>query len=201
MGVRTFQRMRFRGPGLFLASLIVLSLPLFSASRVGPAPAFLAAAVEGASASLLPGAEPVGDLFPEATPAMSPVAAKPDIQIYGGREFRYRATLTLRVTAYASDPRCTHPYDGKTTASGLPVTTNGGHLVAADTDVIPMHSVVVVPGYAQGRAVPVLDRGSAIKGHRLDVLLPTYERAREWGVRTLRVRIYEPVDEGRNKDR
>jgi len=112
---------------------------------------------------------------------------------YSGKTFRYVKTVRLRVTAYAPDPRCTWPYDGKTTASGLPVTTNGGRLVAADTSVIPMHAVVRVPGYAGGNAVPVLDRGSAIKGMRMDVLLPTFEKAKAWGVRYVDVKVYEPI--------
>ena len=62
-----------------------------------------------------------------------------------------------------------------------------------DTNVIPMYSLVVVPGYAGGAAVPVLDRGGAIKGNRLDVLLPTYEKAKDWGSRTLEVKVYRPV--------
>ena len=73
------------------------------------------------------------------------------------------------------------------------MTTNGGRLVAADTSVIPLHALVKVPGYAGGSAVPVLDRGGAIKGNRLDVLLPTYEKAKAWGVRYVEVKIYQQV--------
>ena len=140
---------------------------------------------------------PHSDVVSPALPVSYPVSSKPDIQVYGGREYRFVKTLTLRVTAYAPDPRCTFPYDGKTTASGLPVTTNGGHLVASDPAIIPMHWLVVVPGYADGHAVPVLDRGGAIKGNRLDVLLPTFERAKSWGVRTLQVRVYRPAATGK----
>jgi hypothetical protein len=45
----------------------------------------------------------------------------------------------------------------------------------------------------------VLDRGGAIKGHRLDVLFPTHEQARAWGVRKLRVTVWEYAD-GKPKD-
>ena len=100
----------------------------------------------------------------------------------------------MRVTAYAPDPRCCAPYPGTTTASGLPVETNGGRLVAADTRIVPLHWLVAIPGYHAGRGVPVLDRGSAIKGHRLDVLMPTFEQAKEWGSRTINVKIYKPLD-------
>lgn len=131
------------------------------------------------------------------TPNNSTLSPKSKIEnplTYRGQSFRYVRTLTLRVTAYAPDRRCCAPYDGKTTASGLPVSTNGGHLVAADTALIPLHYLVLVPGYANDTPVPVLDRGGAIKGHRLDVLLPSYSQAQKWGVRTLEIQVYQPVN-------
>jgi 3D (Asp-Asp-Asp) domain-containing protein len=129
---------------------------------------------------------------PKADPA--PKKPSPEYKWYNGEKYKYVKTLRLRVTAYAPDARCCWPYDGTTTASGLSVKTNRGHLVAADTRLIPMHSLVCVPGYHDAAAVPVLDRGGAIKGHRLDVLLPTFEQAKAWGSRILEVKIYEPVD-------
>jgi 3D (Asp-Asp-Asp) domain-containing protein len=116
-----------------------------------------------------------------------------DIKYYQGKAYRYSKTIKLRVTAYAPDPRCCWPYPGTTTASGLSVKTNNGKLVAADTRLIPMHALVSVPGYHSSTPVPVLDRGGAIKGHRLDVLLPTYDLAKQWGSRTLEVKIYLPI--------
>lgn len=128
-------------------------------------------------------------------PVARKVAAKPpeDTKTFDGRKYRFVRTIKLRVTAYAPDPRCTYPFPGTTTASGKSVKTNGGRLVAADTAVIPMKALVVVPGYAKGAAVPVLDRGGAIKGSRLDVLLPTFGQAQEWGTKELEVKVYEPV--------
>jgi len=126
----------------------------------------------------------------------SKLAKRPteDIRWYKGEAYKYTRTLKLRVTAYAPDGRCCYPYPGTTTASGLSVKTNHGKLVAADTNLIPMHALVAVPGYSSGAAVPVLDRGGAIKGHRLDVLLPSFDQAKEWGSRLLEVRIYMPVE-------
>jgi 3D (Asp-Asp-Asp) domain-containing protein len=140
----------------------------------------------------------LAELLPPPKPAASlaKVAAKPpasDIRTYGGKAYRLVKVLHLRVTAYAADPRCTYPYDGKTTASGLASTTNGGKLVAADTSLISMHSLVSVPGYAGNGTVPVLDRGGAIKGYRLDVMMPTFEAAQKWGSRMLDVKIYSPA--------
>lgn len=116
-----------------------------------------------------------------------------DIKVYNGKKYRYVKTITMRVTAYAPDPRCTYPYPGTHTASGKSVKTNGGKLVASDPSVIPMHSLVVVPGYAGNAAVPVLDTGGAIKGKRLDVLLPTYDVAKNWGSKNLQVKVYAPI--------
>jgi 3D (Asp-Asp-Asp) domain-containing protein len=134
---------------------------------------------------------------PIETPALRPWTKRPavDVKWFGGKKYRLVKTLRLRVTAYSPDERCCWPYPGTTTASGLSVKTNRGRLVAADTNLIPMHALVSVPGYASGAAVPVLDRGGAIKGHRLDVLMPTFAVAKEWGSRMIDVKIYMPLDD------
>ncbi|MCL2648729.1 MAG: 3D domain-containing protein [Phycisphaerales bacterium] len=149
---------------------------------------------------ILPPPPPMQPTSPLATiaPPPSPPVPKPlsasDVIHYKGQQYRHVRTLRLRVTAYAPDPRCCYPYPGTTTATGFSVKTNGGNLVAADPRLIPMHSLVVVPGYGDGAAVPVLDTGGKIKGHRLDVLLPNFQTAKSWGTRILDVKIYEPVN-------
>ena len=60
----------------------------------------------------------------------------------------------------------------------------------------PYGTPLSIPGYDDGRIVPVLDCGGAIKGNRLDVLIPTHEAALEWGVQELEVVVWEPVDGG-----
>ncbi len=40
----------------------------------------------------------------------------------------------------------------------------------------------------------MLDCGGAIKGRRLDVLFPTHEQARQWGVRKIPVVVWEYAD-------
>ena len=174
------------------AVLSMRAVPLLAAAAPRPAPA-----VAPPRIPLVPTLEflPESSLHPAASfpaPVAAPQRPAPDIQFYQGRKYRFLKTLSLRVTAYAPDPRCCYPYAGTATASGLSTATNGGHLVAADTAVIPMYSLVIVPGYARGAAVPVLDRGGAIKGPRLDVLLPNFAQAQSWGVRKLEVKIYEP---------
>lgn len=100
-------------------------------------------------------------------------------------EFRVRR---MRVTAYCPCPKCCGRWADGVTTSGRPVTANGGRFVAADK-ALPLGTLLVVPGYADGKPVPVLDRGGAIRGRRLDVFFPTHQQARRWGVRWLDVAI------------
>jgi len=66
--------------------------------------------------------------------------------------------------------------------------------VAADPRVLPLGSLVSVPGYDGGSVVPVLDTGGAIKGNRLDVLYPTHEVAVLWGVQEIDVTVWDYAD-------
>ena len=117
-----------------------------------------------------------------------------ELRYFNGRPIRAVRTVRMRVTAYSPDHRsCGNHADG-ITASGYSVEANGGRLVAADRRRFPFGSLLTVPGYAGGQVVPVLDRGGAIKGSRLDVLYPTHEIARRWGVRHLDVTVWEYAD-------
>ena len=67
-------------------------------------------------------------------------------------------------------------YAGKgKTASGEPTSMD---VVAADTDLLPMRSRIYIDGVGWRT---VLDRGSAIKGLKLDIWLPTKDDCRKWG--------------------
>jgi len=96
------------------------------------------------------------------------------------------------VTAYCPCRKCCGKWAkyGRT-AFGLPITFNGGHFVAADTRVLPFMSTVRVPGYADGKPVPVIDRGRNLKGYRIDVFMPNHRLAKQWGVRKLWVEVVE----------
>jgi len=121
-------------------------------------------------------------------------AAVGDLRWFNGRPVRPVRTITMVVTAYSPDARSCGVHADGITASGYSVRTNGMKLVAADTSILPFGSLLTVPGYDWGDVVPVLDRGGAIKGHRLDVLFPTHEAALEWGVRELDVTVWEYAD-------
>lgn len=93
------------------------------------------------------------------------------------------------VTAYCACTKCCGPAAQGLTASGKPVTHDGGRFVAADTAVLPFNTRLSIPGYYGGTPVRVLDRGGAIKGNRLDVFFPSHETALDWGRRTVDVTV------------
>ena len=113
---------------------------------------------------------------------------------FNGRPVRPARTLWMTVTAYSPDHRSCGKWADGVTASMKSVWTNGMKLVAADTRLLPFGTLLSVPGYDSGRIVPVLDRGGAIKGNRLDVLYPTHSIARKWGVQRLPVTVWEYAD-------
>jgi 3D (Asp-Asp-Asp) domain-containing protein len=115
-------------------------------------------------------------------------------RFHDGRPIIPVKSLRMRVTAYSPDHRsCGDQADG-ITASGYSVQTNGGRLVAADRRMFKFGELISIPGYAAEHVVPVLDRGGAIKGNRIDVLYPTHERAMQWGVKHLIVTVWAYAD-------
>jgi len=130
------------------------------------------------------------------TPAKSTVREKvvdaaSEVRQFNGRKVKAVRQIRMLVTAYSPDERSCGKFADGVTASGYSVWANGGKLVAADTRILPFGSLVEVPGYHNDGIVPVLDRGGKIKGHRLDLLFPTHEQAREWGRKWLNVTVYE----------
>lgn len=146
------------------------------------------------AATAAPTRTPTAD-SPAAEPPQTPSAATdPDLRYFDGRPVRPVRTIRMRVTAYSPDEQSCGKWADGITASNKSVWTNAGKLVAADTSLLPLGSLVSVPGYDDGAIVPVLDRGGAIKGRRLDVLYPTHEAALQWGVQELDVVVWEYVD-------
>jgi len=117
-----------------------------------------------------------------------------DIRWFNGRPVRPVRTMPLIVTAYSHDARSCGDSADNITASGYSVWTNGMRMAAADTSILPFGTLISVPGYDSGNVVPVLDRGGAIKGHRLDMLYPTHAQARVWGVKQLEITVWEYAD-------
>ncbi len=136
---------------------------------------------------------------PVIVPVAAPVettkyAASTDIRYFNGRPIRPARTIRMSVTAYSPDEKSCGPDARGITSSLHHVKTNAMKMVAADSTVLPLGSMISVPGYDAGNIVPVLDRGGAIKGNKLDVLFPTDAAARKWGVRKLEVVVWEYAD-------
>jgi len=92
----------------------------------------------------------------------------------GGENIRYTRALDMLASGYT--------YTGNKTASG--VVPHYG-VAAVDTSRIPMGTRLYVDGYGYATA---LDRGSAIKGNRIDLFFGTSNEAMRWGLR--RVKVY-----------
>lgn len=91
-------------------------------------------------------------------------------------------TLTVNASAYtASCSGCTG-----ITATGVDVRNSTPNIIAVDPDVIPLGSKVRVEGMGVYRAE---DTGGAIKGKKIDILMPSKEQARQFGRKNLKVTI------------
>ncbi|SDN74878.1 3D (Asp-Asp-Asp) domain-containing protein [Psychrobacillus sp. OK028] len=75
------------------------------------------------------------------------------------------------------------------TAYGIDLRSNPEEkVIAVDPTVIPLGTKVWVEGYGEAIAG---DTGGAIKGNRIDVFIPTYDGAIEWGRQEITLKILE----------
>lgn len=92
---------------------------------------------------------------------------------------------TYRMIATAYTPFC-NGCSG-VTSTGINVKSQKHQrIIAVDPSVIPLGSKVWVEGYGVAIAA---DTGTAIKGNRIDVLFKSDSQARNWGVRTVTVKV------------
>lgn len=89
----------------------------------------------------------------------------------------------FKLTAYCTCAKCCGKWADGVTATGTRAIP--GRTVAVDPDVIPLGSKVYINGFEYTAE----DTGSAIKGHRIDVLFPSHEEALEFGVQYADVSI------------
>ncbi|WP_445487087.1 LysM peptidoglycan-binding domain-containing protein [Niallia sp. 03133] len=91
--------------------------------------------------------------------------------------------LTVSATAYtASCEGCSG-----VTATGINLKENPNEkVISVDPSVIPLGTKVYVEGY--GTAVAG-DTGGAIKGNKIDVFVPSLQEAKNWGRKTITVKI------------
>lgn len=100
--------------------------------------------------------------------------------------YRYRELKVMDATAYSPGPESC----GKYAVYGRTYTGKkaGFGLVAVDPRVIPMGSKLYIEGYGQAEAA---DKGSAIKGNRIDLCYETYREAVMFGRKKIKVYLLE----------
>lgn len=115
-------------------------------------------------------AEALTQVLTEASPPATPeAAAEPAAQVQDAQ-----GTITVLATGYALSGH---------TATGLPV---GWGVAAVDPAVIPLGTVMLVPGYGEAVAA---DTGSAVRGAVIDLWFPTVAEALSWGTRTVTITL------------
>ncbi len=97
----------------------------------------------------------------------------------------WRRPLVMTATAYDPGPRSCGRYADGYTATGAKAQKG---VVAVDDRVIPMGTRLFIPGY--GFAIAA-DRGSAIKGMRIDLCFNTYREARQFGRKQMKVYLLD----------
>ncbi|NLN17069.1 MAG: DUF348 domain-containing protein [Firmicutes bacterium] len=98
---------------------------------------------------------------------------------------RYREAIEMEATAYYPGPESTGKWADGFTATGVPA---GYGVVAVDPSVIPLGTMLYIPGYGIAEAADV---GGAIKGRRIDLCFDTYREAIHFGRRRVTVYVLE----------
>ncbi|QJC53210.1 hypothetical protein HGI30_17610 [Paenibacillus albicereus] len=100
-------------------------------------------------------------------------------------------SISVLATGYTAGIESTgkkpgHPLYG-ITRSGVKVRRGDVSTIAADTKVMPIGTIVYVPGYGYG---VVADTGSKIKGRRIDLYFDTTKQVyKEWGKKQVTVQV------------
>jgi len=95
----------------------------------------------------------------------------------GGKPVRFSRVMTMSASGYT--------YTGHRTASGVAPYRGA---IAVDPRVIPFGTKMYIEGYGYAKA---LDKGSAIKGDRIDLFFETEREALRWGRRSVKVYILD----------
>jgi len=97
-----------------------------------------------------------------------------------GEEPKY---FILEATGYYPGSECTYPFDDGFTAIG-DVAGRGSIAIDDKNGPLRMGQRVWIEGYGLGKCN---DRGSAIKGWKIDLCFSTLEEAKEWGRKLTKV--------------
>ena len=101
-----------------------------------------------------------------------------------GEEPKY---FILEATGYYPGPECTYPFDDGFTAIG-DVAGRGSVAIDDKNGPLRIGQRVWIEGYGLGKCN---DRGSAIKGWKIDLCFEAYEEALEWGRKLIKVYLLE----------
>lgn len=96
------------------------------------------------------------------------------------------------IAGYCLCEKCCGKWAGvfpRVTASGHEI-QNGDKFVAAPRE-YPFGTMISIPGYNDGKPVPVLDRGGAITGSKFDLYFPTHQEALRWGRQRKTVQVWK----------
>ncbi|MBM7570928.1 3D domain-containing protein [Aquibacillus albus] len=106
-------------------------------------------------------------------------------------DFEQYPSEVVLATGYTAGKESTgktpdHPEYG-ITFSGVKVKRDLYSTIAADLDVFPLGTILFIPGYGYG---VVADKGSAIKGNKIDLYYPTVEDVYDkWGKKEVEVYV------------
>ncbi|MBI5366431.1 MAG: 3D domain-containing protein [Planctomycetes bacterium] len=178
----------------FAFAMIGDSLPGLSLrSAISAAPAFLNPAPLR-STPLFSGAGAAAPVACSFSAGDIPPEALRDLDSPPGYE--YWRTVTAKVTAYDPSYRCCgDSADGRTSIMDDAWIMDG---VAVDPRAIPYRTLLLVPGVGFREAD---DTGSAMRQsweresvYHIDVRMPYFEQAREWGVKYLQIKLYRKAE-------
>ncbi|MEH7075114.1 3D domain-containing protein [Neobacillus drentensis] len=112
-----------------------------------------------------------------------PAAKKVTTTTSNAKKPRVVKTITVSATAYTANCRnCSG-----ITALGLNLKKNPKlKVISVDPKVIKLGTKVYVEGYGYAIAG---DTGGAIRGKKIDIFVPSYKKAIQWGRRTVKVQI------------
>ncbi|WHY66381.1 3D domain-containing protein [Neobacillus sp. SuZ13] len=117
------------------------------------------------------------------TTASKPVAKKAKTTTTSSKKPKVVKTITVSATAYTANCKnCSG-----ITALGLNLKKNPKlKVISVDPKVIKLGTKVYVEGYGYAIAG---DTGGAIRGKKIDIFVPSYKKAIQWGRKTVKVQI------------
>jgi len=117
------------------------------------------------------------------TTTKKPVVKKAKTTTSNSKKQKIVKTITVSATAYTANCRnCSG-----ITALGLNLKKNPKlKVISVDPKLIKLGTKVYVEGYGYAIAG---DTGGAIKGKKIDIFVPSYKKAIQWGRRTVKVQI------------